>query len=51
LLFSGLFERGDSKKSVQKGAFGQALAQRLTTPFIVPQYIKDALEFVQTAST
>jgi putative ATP-dependent endonuclease of OLD family len=47
-LFAGMFER-EKGANIQKGAFGQALAQRITTQggtFTVPPYIKSALEFV-----
>ena len=50
-LFSGMFERGSTKKNIQKGAFGQALAQVISTDgtaFTVPPYIKEALEFIAT---
>jgi putative ATP-dependent endonuclease of OLD family len=48
-LFSGMFERGKGKTNVQKGAFGQALAQLLandTVPLVVPPYIRAALKNV-----
>ncbi len=46
-LFSGMFER--SSNNVQKGRFGQALAQELLgskVQCVVPPYIKKALEHV-----
>jgi len=49
VLFKGVFERGEGKTKVQKGAFGQALAQAIAADgvdFDVPGYIKDALNFV-----
>jgi putative ATP-dependent endonuclease of OLD family len=52
VLFKGMFERGDGKVKIQKGAFGQALAQSITSDgldFDVPDYIKDALTFVTAA--
>lgn len=48
-LFCGMFEREQGKASVQKGAFGQALAQVLLVPDVtcqVPEYISSALKFV-----
>jgi putative ATP-dependent endonuclease of OLD family len=48
-LFTGMFDRGKGKKNVQKGAYGQALAQMVATDgdkFIVPQYIKEAIDFI-----
>lgn len=50
VLFSGLFERGEGRANVQKGAFGQALAHAVATEvggaFVVPPYIQDALKFI-----
>jgi putative ATP-dependent endonuclease of OLD family len=51
-LFSGMFERGKGRTAVQKGAFAQALAHSLNgsnVGFVVPPYIKSALEFVTEA--
>jgi putative ATP-dependent endonuclease of OLD family len=49
VLFQGMFERGQGKVNVQKGAFGQALAQSILSdglPLEVPPYIGDAFKFV-----
>lgn len=49
ILFKGMFERGDGKTSVQKGAFGQSLAQAVLVdglPLEVPDYIAAAIKFV-----
>ncbi len=49
VLFKGMFERGDGKSNVQKGAFGQALAQAIVSDGLdidVPKYIADALAFI-----
>lgn len=49
VLFKGMFDRGEGKKNVQKGAYGQALAQLISdarTNFIVPPYIIDALAYI-----
>lgn len=49
VLFQGMFERGAGKTNVQKGAFGQALAQAVLAEkmdFEVPGYIAEALSFV-----
>lgn len=49
LLYQELFEGGGGKSRVQKGAFGQALAQRLNAddaPFDVPEYIAAAFSFI-----
>jgi putative ATP-dependent endonuclease of OLD family len=49
VLFSGMFDRGAGKPNVQKGAFGQSLAQAISgedTVFSVPPYISAALKFV-----
>ena len=42
-LFSGMFER--PQNNVQKGRFGQALAQVISdgTVFVAPDYIRDAI--------
>jgi putative ATP-dependent endonuclease of the OLD family len=44
-----MFERGEAKANVQKGAFGQALAQAVLgdgLPFEAPPYVAQALKFV-----
>jgi putative ATP-dependent endonuclease of OLD family len=44
-----MFERGKGKTNVQKGAFGQALAQVLLSDevsFVVPPYIGSALQHI-----
>jgi putative ATP-dependent endonuclease of the OLD family len=49
MLFQSMFERGKGKANIQKGAFGQALAQSVLLdglPLEVPLYIKDAFKFV-----
>lgn len=46
-LFTGMFER--NQNNVQKGRFGQGLAQVLAnpaTPFVVPNYLSDAIAHV-----
>jgi putative ATP-dependent endonuclease of OLD family len=51
ILFKGMFERGHGKANVQKGAFGQALAQAIIDDGLdvdVPDYIKNALAFITT---
>lgn len=52
-LFCGMFER--EKNNVQKGSFGQSLAQVIAAPevtFTVPDYIQRAIKHVcQTAET
>lgn len=48
VLFEGMFDRGETKPNVKKGAYSQALAQTLAkdgTVFEAPQYIVDALAF------
>lgn len=48
-LFEGMFDRGEKKTNVKKGAFAQALAQIISkegVEFEAPQYIVDALAFV-----
>lgn len=48
-LFCGMFERGESLSNVQKGRYGQVLAQHISEKkddFIVPEYIKNAIEHV-----
>jgi len=48
-LFSGMFERGDTKSNVQKGAYAQALAHAIAKDGVdikVPPYIEQALEFI-----
>ena len=49
ILFCGMFERGDSKANVQKGRYGQVLAQAIEyggDEFTVPSYIACALKHV-----
>lgn len=49
ILFKGMFERGEGKTNVQKGAFGQSLAQVVLVdglPLEVPDYIAAAIKFV-----
>lgn len=49
VLFKGMFERGDGKENVQKGAFGQTLAQAIIfdeCDIDVPDYIAKALAFI-----
>ena len=51
-LFSGMFER--EQNNVQKGKFGQALAQSLLAPGAtrkVPQYIREAIAYACQAET
>lgn len=48
-LFCGMFERGAGKTNVQKGRYGQALAQAIIDhkgDFIIPDYITDAIKHV-----
>lgn len=48
-LFCGMFERGRHKTNVQKGRFGQVLAQVIVDgghDFVIPGYIKEALKHV-----
>lgn len=48
VLFSGMFERSEGK-NIQKGKYAQALAQVILSDgakFVVPNYIKHAIEFV-----
>ncbi|MBB5428287.1 putative ATP-dependent endonuclease of OLD family [Paraburkholderia sp. JPY158] len=48
-LFKGMFERGEGKTKVQKGAFAQSLAHAVISDgcdIVVPGYIVKALEFV-----
>lgn len=47
-LFCGMFERKDSSSNVQKGRFGQALAEQiaLTPGFKVPKYLEQAIRHV-----
>ncbi|MCV2221460.1 ATP-dependent endonuclease [Pseudomonas sp. Env-44] len=47
-LFCGMFERKDTSSNVQKGRFGQALAQQITiTPGCkVPEYLEQAIRHV-----
>ncbi|BFG77841.1 ATP-dependent endonuclease [Paraburkholderia terrae] len=49
VLFKGIFERGEGKTKVQKGAFAQSLAQTVISDgheITLPKYIVQALEFV-----
>lgn len=49
VLFQGMFERGEGKTNVQKGAFGQALAQAVIYDELdldVPGYLANALAFI-----
>ena len=49
ILFSGMFERGKSKTQVQKGRYGQVLAQVISesnSDFAVPDHIKLAIKHV-----
>jgi putative ATP-dependent endonuclease of OLD family len=49
VLFKGMFERGEGKTNVQKGAFAQSLAQAVISDgheITLPGYIVKALEFV-----
>jgi putative ATP-dependent endonuclease of OLD family len=51
-LFCGMFERLGGKPNVQKGAYGQALAQVVASssaPFVVPPYIKSAFDYIVKA--
>lgn len=47
-LFCGMFERKDTSSNVQKGRFGQALAEQITvTPGCkVPEYLEQAIRHV-----
>lgn len=47
-LFCGMFERRDTSSNVQKGSFGQALAEQITlTPGCkVPEYLEQAIRHV-----
>ncbi len=48
-LYCGMFERGKSKTKVQKGHYGQVLAQAISESsgeFVVPGHIKSAIEHV-----
>jgi putative ATP-dependent endonuclease of OLD family len=49
VLFCGMFERGKGKTNVQKGRYGQVLAQTIEdegADFKVPDYIAEALKHV-----
>lgn len=49
-LFQGMFERPAGTKNVSKGAFAQELADKIRDnprDFVVPQYIRDALAWIQ----
>jgi putative ATP-dependent endonuclease of OLD family len=48
-LFCGMFERGKGKTNVQKGRYGQVLAQSIVEHdgnFVVPDYITSAIKHV-----
>lgn len=47
-LFCGMFERKDSSSNVQKGRFGQALAEQIaiTPGCMVPKYLEQAIQHV-----
>jgi putative ATP-dependent endonuclease of OLD family len=48
-LFCGMFERGKGKTNVQKGRYGQVLAQSIVEHdgnFVVPDYITSAVKHV-----
>jgi len=47
-LFCGMFERKDTSSNVQKGSFGQALAEQIAkTPGCkVPEYLEQAIRHV-----
>jgi len=48
-LFCGMFERGEGKTNVQKGRYGQVLAQSIVEHsgnFVVPDYITNAVKHV-----
>ncbi|ARU28085.1 ATP-dependent endonuclease [Cellvibrio sp. PSBB006] len=51
ILFTGMFERGSNKKNIQKGRYGQALADSIAKlgpaeKFVVPEYIGNAIKHV-----
>lgn len=49
VLFCGMFERGEGKTNIQKGRYGQILAQTIVDEganFKVPDYIEKALKHV-----
>lgn len=49
VLFKGMFDRGEGKRNVQKGAYSQALAQLISdagTDFTVPPYITTAIDYL-----
>ncbi|MEJ1960040.1 MAG: AAA family ATPase [Gammaproteobacteria bacterium] len=49
-IFKGMFDRGENATNVQKGAYGQALAQTIADDvdgdFVVPPYIADAINYI-----
>ncbi|MDO6709669.1 AAA family ATPase [Aliiglaciecola sp. 2_MG-2023] len=48
-LFCGMFERGQGKTNIQKGRYGQVLAQSIeehTGNFVVPDYLYNAIKHV-----
>ncbi|MCL6414815.1 AAA family ATPase [Aestuariirhabdus sp. Z084] len=48
-LFCGMFERGENEKNIQKGRYGQVLAQAISEVeigFKVPSYIEGAIKHV-----
>jgi putative ATP-dependent endonuclease of OLD family len=51
-LFCGMFERPSGRSNIQKGAYGQALAQVVASsgaPFVVPPYIRSAFDYIVKA--
>lgn len=49
VLFEGMFDRGDTRNNVQKGAYSQSLAYTVSkgdVDFTVPNYIKEAFKFI-----
>lgn len=52
VIFNGMFDREEGKAKVQKGAYGQALAQVIsdkTADFTVPPYIEQAINYIVAA--
>jgi putative ATP-dependent endonuclease of OLD family len=51
-LFCGMFERPSGRSNIQKGAYGQALAQVVASSgalFVVPPYIRSAFDYIVKA--